>query len=151
MTHKVRPRPLSLDEIVKFRTEHLPYRLHLIKDAVSRVPAKTVADCQAFEAAAVSGRLLLDFLGVGFDPKDQILREARTYHSADDVKVIDIGGRYVEIDKLTKADFEILARFIHGVHKACAHLTLGSNHGLDVPTFQQATPIILRLYEENKN
>jgi hypothetical protein len=144
--------PLPFNEVRRFREEHVPYRLALIRDAISRVPAKSLADDQAFEAAAVAGRVLLDFLGVGYDSKKESLREDRTHRAkngfTDDVKIVDVGGRYVDIARLSPEESAVLTRFIHGVHKACAHLTAGK-HGLDVPTFQSAAPLIQRLYEEH--
>jgi hypothetical protein len=143
---------LSSDEVKRFLEEHLPYRLALIRDAVRRVPAQSLAD-QAFEAAAVTGRVVLDFLGVGYDSKKESLREERTHRAkngfTDDVKVVDVGGRYVDIARLSQEESMILTRFIHGVHKACAHLTAGSKHALDVATFQAAASLIERLYEEH--
>jgi hypothetical protein len=62
---------LSSDEVKWFLEEHLPYRLALIRDAVRRVPAQSLADDQAFEAAAVAGRVVLDLLGVGYDSKKE--------------------------------------------------------------------------------
>jgi len=133
--------------------EHLPYRLQMICDARDRMPAKTFADNQAFEAAAVAGRSLLAFLGVAFDRKKGVLVP---YHShirlkgglTDEVKAPDVGGRYVEIERLTAHDAAILARFIEGVHKACAHFTWKSEHRLDPLTFTEASDLILRLYAE---
>jgi hypothetical protein len=65
----------------------------------------------------------------------------------DDVKVRDVGGRFVELDELSSGEAEVLAKFIHGTHKASAHFTIGSDHGLDVATYQQTVPIILRLLQ----
>jgi hypothetical protein len=146
--------PLSFKEVKQFREEHLPYRLALIRDAVSRVPVQSLADDQAFEAAAVAGRVLLGFLGVGYDSKKKLLQEDRRYRTqdgfTDDVKIIDVGGRYVDIARLSQEENALLMRFIHGVHKACAHLT-AAKHGLDVPTFQSTAVLIQRLYEEHIN
>lgn len=145
--------PLASEEVKRFIDKHLPYRLALIRDAVARIPAQSFADNQAFEAAAVAGRVLLGFLGVGYDSKKETLREDRTHQAknglTDDVKIVDVGGRYVDVASLSQEETVVLTRFIHGVHKACAHLTAGSNHGLDVATFQSAAPIIQRLYEEH--
>jgi hypothetical protein len=143
--------PLAPDEVRQFRGEHLPYRLALLRDAILRVPARTLSDDQAFEAGAVAGRVLLAFLGLGFDPNSDSLREDRRHHVknglTDDVKVVDVGGRFVDIASLSQSETAILTRFIHGVHKACAHLTSRSKHALDVATFQRAVPLIERLYD----
>ncbi len=50
--------PLSSDEVKRFLEKDLPYRLALIRDAVPRVPARKLADTQAFEAAEVADRVV---------------------------------------------------------------------------------------------
>lgn len=126
----------------------------MICDARDHVPAKTLADNQAFEAAAVAGRSLLASLGIAFDKKKGVLVPYHSHISlkgglTDEVKVTDVGGRYVEIERLTAHDAAILARFIEGVHKACAHFIWKSEHRLDQPTFTEASNLILRLYAEH--
>jgi hypothetical protein len=64
------------------------------------------------------------------------------------VKVRDVGGRFVELTEVSATETETLSKFIHGVHKACAHFTIGSDHELNAATYQQAVPIILRLLHE---
>jgi hypothetical protein len=108
-----------------------------------------MADNQAFEACAVSGRLVLSFLGIGYDGNARTLKQEREYKATDDVKVTDVGGRFVEIDELTDDQRAILARFIHGVHKACAHFTWNSQHSLDVDNYKAAAALIIELYEKH--
>jgi hypothetical protein len=67
----------------------------------------------------------------------------------DDVKVVDVGGRYVDIAQLGDKEKMVLTRFIHAVHKACAHLTADSKHRLDVANFQAAASLIQRLYDDH--
>jgi hypothetical protein len=109
---------------------------------------------QAFEAGALSGRILLSFLGLKCDRKAVRLKPDRTHDSADkkttdDVKAPDIGGEFVEINSLDKRDSHALAVFIHGVNKACAHFTIGSEHALDLDAYAKAAPIIFRLMAES--
>jgi hypothetical protein len=130
----------------------LPYRVDHLRDAVSRVPAKSFADNQAFEAGAVAGRVVLEFLGVGYDAKKGGLTESRVHSRnkaglTDDVKVVDLGGNYVSISDISPQDQDTLAKFIRGVHKACAHFTIDSDHQLTTPVFRAAAPVILRLYD----
>jgi len=113
-----------------------------------------MADNQAFEAGAVAGRSLLSFLGIGYDRKARCLKEDRGYQKeqgdlTDEVKVPDVGGRFVAIDTLSDSQKTILARFIHGVHKACAHFTWKSQHSLDVATYKDAAALIPELFEEH--
>jgi len=144
--------PLSPEERARLLGSDLPYRLYHLRDAIQRVPAKSPQDNQAFEAGAVAGRVLLEFLGVGYDNKRDCLCESRGHSRTksdltDDVKVVDLDGTYVSVSNLPPEDQAILAKFIRGVHKACAHLTIGSEHQLTAEIFQDAGPIILRLYE----
>jgi hypothetical protein len=150
------PEELAAPKIAVTLHQHLPYRLQLLLDGASRVPARSMADNQAFEAGAVAGRSLLAFLGVDYDKKLGILKAAHSYHPekgglTDEVKAPDVGGRFVEISSLSDDQKELLIRFIHGVHKACAHFTLDSQHGLDVGTFQAAAGLIAYLYWKSMN
>jgi hypothetical protein len=141
---------LTSDNRRRLLESDLPYRIDHLRDAICRVPAQSFADNQAFEAGAVAGRVLLDFLGVGLDRKTQTLRASRHSPKAvdtDDVKVVDLGGNYVCISSLSESERDALQKFIRGVHKACAHLTIDSDHQLTVDVFRTAAPIIIRLYE----
>lgn len=131
-------------------TNHIPYREGLLMDGVrpAWIPACHHTN-QAFEAGIVSGRILLSFLGLGFDRKTGGLREDRKHSCqdgmTDDVKAPDVGGRFAELDELSPEEAETLARFIHGAHKACAHFTINSGHALTLDTYHRAVPIICRL------
>ena len=132
--------------------EHIPYRESLLRDGIR--PA-WVPPCQrtnqAFEAGTVSGRILLSFLGLGYDRKTGLLKEERGYVAdkgkTDDVKAPNVGGRFVDLGELSPEESETLARFIHGAHKACAHFTINSGHELTLETYHRAVPIICRLLD----
>jgi hypothetical protein len=150
------PTRLSDQDVAKLREDDLPYRLTILQNAVHRIPARTMEDNQAFEAGAVAGRSLLAFLGVGYDPRSRTLRPARSYYKeadgfTDEIKAPDVGGTFVELETLSDTERDVLARFIHGVHKACAHFTWKSNHSLDVPTYQGAAALISFLFQEHIN
>jgi hypothetical protein len=151
-----KPEALAEPKVAETLQQHLPYRIQLLLDGASRVPARSMADNQAFEAGAVAGRSLLAFLGVDYDKKHGILKVAHSYHPekggfTDEVKAPDVGGRFVELASLSDDQKELLIRFIHGVHKACAHFTLDSQHGLDARTFQAAAGLIVYLYWKSMN
>ena len=142
--------PLSAKDVQEMLNQHIPYRIRLLLDALPRVPARCDADNQAFEAGTVSGRILLGFLGLRYEEKTGQLREDRTHRTnkeglTDDVKVRDVGGQFVDLATLSSEEAATLCKFIHGAHKACAHFTIGSDHELDVCTYQQSVPIIVRL------
>ena len=144
--------PLIEKDVQDMLRQQIPYRAQLLTDGVRPLGAITQQDNQAFEAGVVSGRILLSFLGVGFEEKTGRLKEGRkhklTKEMTDDVKVRDVGGRFVELTEVSATETETLSKFIHGVHKACAHFTIGSDHELNAATYQQAVPIILRLLHE---
>jgi len=143
--------PLDDFGVQAMLNQHIPYRLRLLRDAFPRIPARCDPDNQSFEAGTLSGRILLSFLGVAFDEKTGTLREDREHKPrrgpTDDVKVRDVGGRFVELAELSTAETKILEKFIRGANKACAHFTVGSDHELTVETYQQAVPIIQRLVQ----
>jgi hypothetical protein len=148
------PEPLPKQEVAELLTDHLPYRLAHLLDAIPRIPARCMADNQAFEAGAVAGRALLSFLGVGYSNKAAAVTEDRRYQRlagdmTDDVKAPDVGGSFVDIRTLSVTQQNLLARFIHGVHKASAHFTWKSQHGLDVATYREAAVIIKDLLNQH--
>lgn len=132
-------------------TEHIPYREMLLTDGVRTVGAKCWQDNQAAEAGIVSGRILLSFLGLGYDKVSDGLTLDRLHKPksgpTDDVKARDVGGRFVELDELTPEEAETLARYINGANKACAHFTINSGHALTLDTYHRAVPIICRLLD----
>jgi len=146
--------PLEPDDLHKMLTEHIPYRLSLVRDGLR--PA-WVPPCQhtnqAFEAGAVSGRILLSLLGLKCSRKAVQLQPDQKHDSADkrttdDVKAPDVGAEFVDLESLSQDDRSALAVFIRGVNKACAHFTVGSDHELNLQTYAEAGPIIFRLMAE---
>jgi hypothetical protein len=147
--------PLPEKDIQDMLNKHIPYRLSLIRDGYwPRWSTKNSQHTnQAFEAGAVSGRILLSFLGLKCGRKVVQLEPDQSHDSVDqkttdDVKAPDIGGKFVEIDALPAADRHALAVFYRGVNKACAHFTFGSDHELSLDTYARAAPIIFRLMAE---
>jgi len=141
---------LSEDQQKVMLNEHIPYRLSLLLNGYrpSSIQASQHTN-QAFEAGSVSGRILLVFLGLGYDSISGSLKFTRKHDEkdgqTDDVKAPDLGGHFVEPRSLSQIDKEALAKFIHGANKACAHFTIGSNHQLNLETYAKAGPIIFRL------
>jgi len=94
--------------------------------------------------------LLLQFLGLGVTRKgDLTLIPSREYHTdngfTDEVKVIDIGRRFVDIATLDAETADALAHFHNGASKASAHFTWDSGHRLDFDNLRQCIPIIRTL------
>ena len=150
ITHQ-RSAPLDKVDTDAMLTEHLPYRIAMLLDGALRLPCASMQDNQAFEAGAVAGRQLLSFLGIGYNNAASLLKHEghqKTGRKTDDVKCCDIGGRLQDIKSLADSDQQVLGKFIHGVHKASAHLTIHSEHRLDAETYKRAAIIILRLLQE---
>lgn len=133
----------------------IPYRLSLLRDGYwpRWSNENTQQTNQAFEAGAVSGRILLSFLGLKCSKKSGKLEPDRIHDSTDknttdDVKVPDLDGVFVDLESLSSDDRDAMAVFIRGVNKACAHVTIGSDHSLDLEAYVKAAPIIFRLMYE---
>ena len=144
------PDPLDPTVIEEFLNRHIPYRLALLDLAEAVVPPKTISESAFVEAGIVAGRLLLEFVGLRSKRKGGLrLVPDRTYrneqHHTDDVKIPDVGGRFVCLDSLDEAVQETLAHFHDGASKSSAHFTWDSGHHLDVYNFKRAIPMIRNL------
>jgi len=147
-------RPEHLDPIVvqDFLSRHIPYRLEMLSLAEEVLPPSTTRDSAFVEAAIVSGRLLLDFLGLGITRRGGLrLVPAHHYRSedcfTDDVKIPDVGGRFVDIATLDTAISAELAQFYNGASKASAHFTWDSGHQLDLDNLRRTIPTIRALVQ----
>jgi len=100
------------------------------------------------EAGVISGRLLIQFLGLGIELRPDLrLVERHDYFErskgqTDEVKVSDVGGSFVDLSELSDEDKLVLAKFHYGASKACAHFTWESDHGLDVEVIHRASDLI---------
>jgi hypothetical protein len=144
------PDPLSREVIESFLRIGVPYRLAMLDFAEAAMPANRTRDSAFVEAGIVAGRLLLQFLGLGIRRKGGLmLIENRRYHaengSTDEVKITDVGGRFVDVASLDAATADALAQFHNGASKASAHLTWDSGHQLDLDNLRRCIPIIRSL------
>jgi hypothetical protein len=145
-----KPEPLSNEVTEKFLAVGIPYRLAMLDFAEAAIPVKTTRDSAFVEAGIVAGRLLLQFLGLGIKRKGGLkLVQRRDYYAedglTDEVKIPDVGGRFVDISVLDSNTTDILARFHEGASKASAHFTWDSGHQLDLNNLKQSIPIIRNL------
>jgi len=141
------PEPLEPEVIKEFLSTGIPYRLAMLDFAENVSPAQTIRDSAFVEAAIVAGRLLIQFLGLGIEHKGGLrLVERRSYYVkdgwTDEVKIADLGGRFVDPASLASAKAQVLAHFHNGASKASAHLTWDSGHKLDRDNLKQCIPII---------
>jgi hypothetical protein len=139
--------PLEPEVIKHFLSIGIPYRLAMLDFAEEVSPAQTTRDAAFIEAAIVAGRLLIQFLGLGIEQRGGLrLVPRRNYYVkngyTDEVKITDLGGRFVEVASLDPATAQVLAHFYNGASKASAHLTWDSGHQLDLENFKQSIPLI---------
>ncbi|MBL7684386.1 MAG: hypothetical protein JNK00_13600 [Flavipsychrobacter sp.] len=123
---------LSPTEIEQFFDDHLPYKITQLKthhcykkylnEKLSGTPLARKYEICAIEISFVAGRLFMDFLGLGLDKKDKKLVEKRPYKT-DDITVIDLGGKWIDVNSLTEEQKNTLAIFYHRGNKGSAHLT----------------------------
>jgi hypothetical protein len=144
------PEPLDPEVIEKFLKVGIPYRLAMLRLAEDVSPAQSTIDSAFIEAAIVSGRLLMQFLGLGIERRGGLkLVQRHDYHMADghtdEVKIPDLGGRFVDITSLHRATKETLAQFHNGASKASAHLTWDSGHQLSLENLLRGISVIRTL------
>src|SRR5204863_9816476 len=112
--------------------------------------ARTKRNSAMREAGIVTGRLHLQFLSLGIRRKGGLtLVNNLWYHtengSTDEVKITDVGGRFVDVASLDAETADALAHFRHGASKASAHFTWDSGHQLDLQNLRRSIPIIRNL------
>ena len=146
-----RDKKLSENEIKEFLEQHIPYRYSAIKAWYDKIWLNTnVIDFKivCFEAALLHSRLFIQFFGLGI--KTNPLKLCANYgyskrdNKIDEVKVIDLGGKFIELTKLKTNETEVLAKVYYGANKASAHLTYDSAHGMSLEDLNYTIEIIER-------
>jgi len=125
--------PAMVDEYFE---KHLPYRTRIMLAhhkmthhpdetnfpwTADRGPISWLQAC--FEASVVTGRMYLNFLGIGVNRPGTVLKVYAHSEDDDDVSVLDLGGIYVNPALLSPDERELLRGFILMANKASAHLT----------------------------
>jgi hypothetical protein len=137
---------------------HLAYRLTMLwthkrcSEAGVRINY-SLAVC-AFEASLISCRVLMEFLGLGINKASppKLVQQHKYFPlrgGTNEVKIIDLGGRFADLDKIPSEERVILANVYYMAHKATAHLTHGAPDMEPAELVHQAVPIIDRLLHEN--
>ena len=141
------PEPLDPEVVESFLSIEVPYRLAMLDFVEEVLPPASTRDSAFIEAAIVTGRLLMQFLGLGIEHRlglrlvsrhDYLVRGGAT----DEVKATDVGGRFVEVALLDQTTAHVLAHFYNGASKASAHFTWDSGHQLDLGNFTKGISII---------
>jgi hypothetical protein len=156
--------PLSDTEKKCFLSCHIPYRLEFLRRGSALASNSGVRDPAIVEAALMSGRQLIQFLGLTVkfrkdgqpDLTNEKSEEYQSYKRGgvrytDEVKIVNLGGEFQKRGELDQSEATILADFVHAANKSTAHLTEGSGHRLwdnggDV--FYKGCGIITRLVED---
>jgi len=157
---KTRTKSLSSTEKANFFNDDLKYRMTMLLSWKTRYAQPEKYELLpredqicGYEAASIACRMFLQFLGLGVGHKSSLhLKRKRAYFMSgkktDEVKVIDLGGRFVVIkNDLTTNERKLLARAFHASSKATAHLTAGSKHRFDWKTLPVAIDIVTRLLD----
>jgi hypothetical protein len=147
---------LNQSQIDEFLSDHIPYRYSALcawKEKLwNKDNLNTDFKICAFEAALLHSRLFIQFLGLGID-KSLHLIENRTYFNfkgkTDEVKIIDLNGKWVEIKDLNNQDKTYLEKVCFGASKATAHFTYDSKHGMTPEVLNKAIDIIVNLLKTN--
>ncbi|HEY5592479.1 MAG TPA: hypothetical protein VIK55_15865 [Paludibacter sp.] len=159
-----RTNPLTKDQIGEFFSDHLPYRLSMLysfKDiqwndiaAKCHISNSTIYDLMicCCEASRISSRMFIQFMGLGINSNGE-LKEKRDYFLSSDkksyeVKIIDLGGKWVSLNDLTDKENDLLAKTYETASKATAHLTYGDPHGGEPRILNDGSELILRLLKE---
>lgn len=149
------------DEIKRFLKRHIPYRLRLLRLGLAVAPARGLIDSAIIEAAVMAGRQLIYFLGLNIEfnkGSDRPVLKSDTSYGAygpkydrrtDEVKIVNVGGQFQNLSKLTWRQKRELAEFLHGASKASAHLTEGSGHKLNKRVFLRGCELIIKLVAKN--
>lgn len=139
---------LSDDHIEEYFALHLPVRLRTLvahyrmtHDRRTGKPKSYGGDLGQLEAcylaSLVSGRTILNLIGVGRDSKG--LKDFSFKN--DDVRAEDLGGTLVKFP-LPTTDSDLFTGFLRMTDKAAAHFTIPIQHPWD-----QSHEAILRIYD----
>ena len=101
-----------------------------------------------YEIGVVTCRRLIEFLGMSIAYKPYRLIEKRDYYQAKEdgkvyeVKVIDLGGKWVEINTLSLTEKDLLTRIYLTGHRASVHLTDSSPYQGEWEIFDDAVKLV---------
>jgi hypothetical protein len=104
--------------------------------------------------------MFLQFLGLAIARKQRpptliedpsYFGEARRGFVVDEVKVVDLGGRFVALASsgLSSAELQLLANLYDAGSKATAHLTSMGSHDFDYNLIDSAVAVVVRLLKDN--
>lgn len=161
-----RTTPLTQDQVDAWFRAHLPYlrvsltnHLRVCEDptlfgSMSEQERHRARVC-AYEIGVLTCRKFIEFLGLSIKYNPYQLIEKRDYYAAledgnsYEVKVTDLGGKWVELSKLTAQEKELLQKIYLTGHRATVHLTDGSPYQGEWEIFHDAVKLVDRLLKEH--
>jgi len=157
---------LTQEQIATWFSAHLPYlrvsltnHLRLVENpqlfgTMSEAERHRVRVC-AYEVGVLTCRKFIEFLGLSIMYNPYKLIEKRDYYTAKEdgnsyeVKVVDLGGKWVELANLTDNEKDLLTKMYLTGHRATVHLTDGSPYQGEWTIFHDAVKLVDRLLKEN--
>lgn len=136
--------PLKDGEKLEMLQKHIPYRLEMLntykllhqdkRDLLMKIPNEVrvpVADVCVTEASRIAARLFIEFMGLKHE--HFMLKKSRKYYAPDgetsyEVKIVDVGGKWVDPDELSQSQQDLLVKAYHTGNKATAHFTYGAEN-----------------------
>ena len=116
---------LTHPQQIAFLQVHVPGRISAIQSALQHQP--TYKD---LAVAAIFSRAIASFLGIGTSSGRLCADRKYFQHSPNqswEVKIKNVGGEFVDVDKLCSADKSALEEGINETNTAFAHLTFWSD------------------------
>ena len=137
---------MTQDEIDRYFRDHIPYRLKLLLEYVDNDTASPPMKSHAhFIASIITGRLILQFLGIGTSSTKQCLVKYRP--GDDDVNVTHLGGQAIEISTLGTGQQQAIYDYMVMANKAAAHFTMEMPHDYD--DAHRIALVIFRLLQQH--
>jgi hypothetical protein len=161
---------MTKNQINQYLNKHIPYKLNSLlawdyllylkqQPQISNERRYAYSESQvvepAFEISIISGRSLLQFLGITYSAKNKNLVEFKS-PKPDDVQVWHLisGKPPYPISKLKAKERKALCTLMKIANKASAHLTTKSSRKNELEALPQARQIIYRMvmdYVDNIN
>ena len=154
-----RTNPLTQDEKNAWFKSHLPYiRVSLTNHlrvcgnpnlfGTMTEDERHRARICTYEIGVVTCRRFIEFLGMSIAYNPYRLIQKRDYYAAledgnaYEVKVIDLGGKWVDIATLSDAEKDLLTRIYLTGHRASVHLTDSSPYQGEWKIFEDAVKLV---------
>jgi hypothetical protein len=108
-----------------------------------------------YEIGVVTCRKFIEFFGLSIAYKPYRLVESRNYYAAKEdgkayeVKIIDLGGKWIELNNLTATEKDLLTKIYLTGHRATVHLTDSSPYQGEWQIFDEAVLLVDKLLKEN--